>query len=158
LDFRYAELIALAMDILKLRPSEPQEGRTRGYSTHNLPHELSIFVGREEEELCRLLRTSRLLTLTPTGGVGKTRLAIRLAHEVMHDSPDGVWFVELGPLSDPTLVARTIAATLAIWESKARPIVATLAARLARQRILLVLENCEHLARGMRRVRRNLAP
>jgi non-specific serine/threonine protein kinase len=76
----------------------------------------------------------------------------------MHDSPDGVWFVELGPLSDPTLVARTIAATLAIWESKARPIVATLAARLAQQRILLVLENCEHLARGMRRVRRNLAP
>src|SRR5215467_5778999 len=107
LEMRYAELIALALDRLEAEESSA----IVGIQPTNLPAELSTFVGREEEfaELCRLLRTNRLLTLTGTGGVGKTRLAIRLAHEVMRDYPDGVWFVDLGPLADPTLVARTVA-------------------------------------------------
>src|SRR5215471_10805674 len=81
LDIRYAELIALAMDRLEAEAlGAPGGAPLAGIQRHNLPDELSSFVGREEEvaELCRLLRTSHLLTLTGTGGVGKTRLAIRL--------------------------------------------------------------------------------
>jgi transcriptional regulator with XRE-family HTH domain len=148
LDIRYAELIALAIDRLEVVALGATGGpHPAGVERRNLPDELTSLVGREEEvaELSRLLRTSRLLTLTGTGGVGKTRLAIRLAHDVMRDFPDGVWFVELGPLSDPTLAVRTVAATLGIWESPAQPLAASLAATIARQRILLVLDNCEHL-------------
>jgi predicted ATPase len=93
----------------------------------------------------RLLATFRLVTLTGVGGCGKTRLALQLAHELKARYPDGVWFVELERLADPSLVPQTVAATLGLLEEPGRPILSTLADGLRRKHTLLILDNCEHL-------------
>jgi predicted ATPase/DNA-binding CsgD family transcriptional regulator len=111
-----------------------------------LPAELTSFVGRRRElaETRRLLATSRLLTLTGAGGVGKTRLALRMAAEVRRTFPDGVWFVELAALHDPELLPHTVANALELRQVSADP-AADLASYLESQRLLVVLDNCEHL-------------
>ena len=113
----------------------------------NLPRPQTGFIGRESEivEGRRCLATGRLLTLTGSGGCGKTRLAIELADATRAEYPDGVWMVELAPVSDPTLVPQTVAAGLAIREQPGRPIVETLSETLASRKLLIVLDNCEHL-------------
>jgi len=93
----------------------------------------------------RLLATTRLLTLTGTGGVGKTRLALQVAAAQQTRYLDGVWLVELAGLGDPTLVPATVAAVLGVREQPGRPLVDTLAAALRGRRLLLVLDNCEHV-------------
>jgi len=114
---------------------------------HNLPRQLTSFVGHEDEleEYAALLDQTRLLTLTGIGGCGKTRLAIKLAERVVQSFPDGVWYVDMAPLLDAERVPLSVATTLGIREEKDRPIVDTLCGRLAGQRMLLVLDNCEHL-------------
>jgi non-specific serine/threonine protein kinase len=114
---------------------------------HNLPQQLTSFIGHEDEleEYAALLGETRLLTLTGIGGCGKTRLAIKLAERVLRSFPDGVRYVDMAPLLDAERVALTVATTLGIREEKDRPIVDTLCGRLAGQRMLLVLDNCEHL-------------
>jgi predicted ATPase/class 3 adenylate cyclase len=114
---------------------------------NNLPAMLTSFVGREREvaEARRLLGTTHLLTLTGPGGTGKTRLSLQLAAEVIDDYPDGVFFVPLEPISDPALVAGTIAATLGVQDVGGMPIAERLAAHLATRRILLVLDNFEQV-------------
>jgi predicted ATPase/class 3 adenylate cyclase len=114
---------------------------------HNLPVQLTSFVGREREvaELKPLLASSRLLTLTGPGGTGKTRLALRLATEESDSFAAGVWLVELAPLADPTLVTHTVAATLGVQEQPGRPILDVLRDYLRAKVLLLVLDNCEHL-------------
>jgi predicted ATPase/DNA-binding winged helix-turn-helix (wHTH) protein len=114
---------------------------------HNLPQQLTSFIGHEDEldEYAALLDQTRLLTLTGIGGCGKTRLAIKLAERVLQSFPDCVWYVDLAPLLDAERVPLTVATTLGIREEKDRPIVETLCGRLASQRTLLVLDNCEHL-------------
>src|SRR5215469_2759028 len=94
----------------------------------NLPAEPNSFVGRERDlaELARLLGDVRALTLCGPGGIGKTRLALRLACEVVPDFPDGAWLVELADTQDPALVARRVAATLGIREEPERPLAETL--------------------------------
>ena len=111
-----------------------------------LPAELTSFVGRRRElaETRRLLASSRLLTLTGVGGVGKTRLAVRMAVEVRRTFPDGVWFVELAALHDPQLLAQAVANALDLRQVSADPS-ADLASYLEPQRLLVVLDNCEHL-------------
>jgi predicted ATPase/DNA-binding CsgD family transcriptional regulator len=114
----------------------------------NLPSELSSFIGRRRElsEVRRLLAEARLVTLTGVAGIGKTRLALRLAAEVARAFPDGVWLVDLGQVQDAGLVAHTVAATLGLREPPGnRPTTATLTEYLADRRLLLVLDNCEHL-------------
>ena len=117
-------------------------GSVRG----TLPAELTSFVGRRRElsETRRLLAGSRMLTLTGVGGVGKTRLALRMAAEVRRTFPDGVWFVELAALHDPQLLPHTVANTLELRQVSADP-AADLAAYLENQQLLVVLDNCEHL-------------
>ena len=111
-----------------------------------LPAELTSFVGRRRElkETRRLLAGSRMLTLTGLGGVGKTRLALRMAAEVRRTFPGGVWFVELAAVHDPQLVPHTVANTLELRQVSADP-AADLAAYLEGQQLLVVLDNCEHL-------------
>ncbi len=114
---------------------------------HNLPRQLTSFVGREKEmaEVQRLLSTTALLTLTGAGGCGKTRLALQVAADLLEEYPDGVWLVELAPLADPALVPQTVASVLGVREEPGRPLTATLTDYLRLKQALLVLDNCEHL-------------
>ncbi|MFI7060772.1 ATP-binding protein [Kribbella sp. NPDC050124] len=112
-----------------------------------LPAELTSFVGRRRElaDTRRLLARSRLLTLTGAGGVGKTRLAVRMAAEVRRTFPDGVWFVELAALRDPALLSLTLTGALELSQVSADP-TADLAEYLEDKHLLLVLDNCEQVA------------
>jgi non-specific serine/threonine protein kinase len=114
---------------------------------HNLPAQLTSFVGRQREieEVRRLLNDHRLVTLTGIGGCGKTRLALQAAAEVSDAYADGVWLVELAPLTDPALVAPAVAAAIGVREESGQPLLATLLAALRARHLLLVLDNCEHL-------------
>jgi predicted ATPase/DNA-binding winged helix-turn-helix (wHTH) protein len=113
----------------------------------NLPVPLTSFIGREREidEAKELLGRARLLTLTGPGGSGKTRLAVRVAREVQGDYQDGVWWVALSALNDPELVPQTVAAVLGVREIPGRTPLQTLTAQLSPKRLLLVLDNCEHM-------------
>ena len=93
----------------------------------------------------RLLADTRLLTLTGSGGCGKTRLALAVASELLEGFEDGVWMVELAPLADPSLVAQAVASTLGVREQPARSPTETLSDYLGSKKVLLVLDNCEHL-------------
>jgi predicted ATPase/DNA-binding CsgD family transcriptional regulator len=114
---------------------------------NNLPAELSSFVGRERElaELRRLLRKSRLITLTGSGGAGKTRLALRLAGNVLDRHPDGAWLVDLAALGDARLLEQTVASACGILEERRRPVLEVLTEGLKGRRTLLILDGCEHL-------------
>lgn len=117
----------------------------------NLPAELTSFVGRRAElaEAKRMLGESRILTLTGTGGVGKTRLAVKLCRELGRAIPDGVWLVELASQADSGLVAETIATTIGLRDDTGLWSLATLAERLRDRQVLLLLDNCEHLLDGV---------
>ena len=113
----------------------------------NLPADLTSFVGREREVAAvkRLLAKSRMITLVGTGGVGKTRVALRTAGEVKRTFHDGVWWVELAALTDPDLVAQAVADALQIQGLVADRALDSLVDHLRLQHVLLVLDNCEHL-------------
>ena len=113
----------------------------------NLPRQLTSFVGREVEvgRLCALVGDHSLVTLTGVGGVGKTRLAIEVAAEAAQVFPDGVWLCELAPVTDPTAVSETLAATLDVRPFPGRALDDTVLEYLAPKRLLMVLDNCEHL-------------
>ena len=121
---------------------------------HNLPIQLTSFIGREKEmiEIKRLLTKSegsvRLLTLTGPGGCGKTRLALQAAFGMFEVFPDGVWLVEFAPLVDPLLVPQTVAIILGLREEPGRPLLSTLTDHLRGKRLLLILDNCEHLVQA----------
>ena len=115
-----------------------------------LPRPISEFIGREKElETVRaLLAHSALVTLTGIGGVGKTRLAVQVAHAAQADYPDGAWFVDLAPLSDPTLIPSTIANALGLQLSGGDYGTTALGELLFNRDLLLILDNCEHLLPG----------
>src|SRR6516165_11603252 len=125
-----------------------------GPGSHNLPAQLTSFVGREREkaEIKRLLAATRLITLTGAGGAGKSRLAIEAAREMVDPFPDGVWLAELGPLSDAALVPQVVAAAAGLRDQSERPPLEALAMHLRGKRLLLVLDNCEHLVEVCARI------
>jgi predicted ATPase/class 3 adenylate cyclase len=114
---------------------------------HNLHRQPSTFIGREKElaEVKHLIKNTQLLTLLGPGGTGKTRLMLQVAEEVIEDYPDGVWLVELAPLTDPDRIAERIAAALNIEEQANRPFLDTLTNHLRHKELLLLLDNVEHL-------------
>ncbi|MBV8149072.1 MAG: GAF domain-containing protein, partial [Candidatus Eremiobacteraeota bacterium] len=128
--------------------------RPQGQPRNNLPHMLTSFVGRENEvtEIQALLQQHRLMTLMGAGGVGKTRAALRVAANLLDGFADGVWLVELAPISDPSLVAGAVAQTLNAPQSSDRPPIDTLVGYLKRKRLLLLLDNCEHVINDARTV------
>src|SRR5262249_5008355 len=128
-------------------PSEFPPLRSLSLYSNNLPQQLTSFIGREKEiaEIGSLLSKTRLLTLTRSGGCGKTRLALQVAAEVLDSFPDGIWLVELAPLADPSLVPQTVASVLGVKETPGEPMTKTLTAALKDKKMLLLLDNCEHL-------------
>jgi predicted ATPase/tRNA A-37 threonylcarbamoyl transferase component Bud32 len=116
----------------------------------NLPRHRTHFIGRDQElaECARLLDESRLLTFTGIGGAGKTRLALRLAETLLPTFPDGVWLADLSSLVDPEHVATTVAAAVGAHEAADRPLLDVLADHVRGKRLLVLLDNCEHLLDG----------
>lgn len=114
---------------------------------NNLPLQLTSFIARDEEikMVKTLLATHRVVTLTGAGGVGKTRLALQVAAELHDAYPDGMWLAELGALRDPLLVPSALASLVGAKESDSGPLTETLVATLHRKKMLLIIDNCEHL-------------
>ncbi|HEV8354550.1 MAG TPA: tetratricopeptide repeat protein [bacterium] len=125
---------------------------------NNLPVQLTSFIGRDREiaDVQRLFSNTRLLTLTGPGGCGKTRLAIQAAAELLDEFADGVWLVELAALTDPGLVTQATASVLGIREEPGRPLAALLADTVRSRRLLLILDNCEHLIDASARLAESL--
>jgi non-specific serine/threonine protein kinase len=115
---------------------------------NNLPTPLTSFVGRSRErgEVRRLLSTARLVTILGTGGSGKTRLAVQVAKEALGEFRDGAWLAELEAIVDPSLVPSQVARAAGVQEEPGTPLTSTLAASLGPKSLLLVLDNCEHVA------------
>lgn len=118
---------------------------------NNLPPQLTSFVGREHEvaDIKALIEQHRLVTLVGAGGAGKTRCAIQVGAELLDGSGDGVWLAELARISDQSLVASVLAQALNVRESPDRPVLDTLLGYLKRKRLLIVLDNCEHVIEGV---------
>jgi predicted ATPase/class 3 adenylate cyclase len=114
---------------------------------HNLHEQVSSFVGRDQElaTVRALMREARLVTLAGPGGVGKTRLALQVAAESLDGSGDGVWFVDLAPITDPALVAASVAQVLWVRAEAGRPVIDSLVDALGARRLLVVLDNCEQV-------------
>ena len=134
-----------------IHPAEEELPTARGTAKHNLPPARTSFVGRDREtlEVKRLLAMTRLLTLTGAGGLGKTRLALKAARDMVGAYSEGAWLVELGSLSEPELVPQAVAQALGVREQPGRPLVQTLKDALRTKKMLLVLDNCEHLVEAV---------
>jgi predicted ATPase/DNA-binding SARP family transcriptional activator/DNA-binding CsgD family transcriptional regulator len=132
----------------------PKEEGLHAVGKHNLPARRTRFVGRERDlvEVKRTLSMTRLLTLTGAGGSGKTRLALEVARDLVGIYPDGVWLVELAPLTEGDLVAQEVAGALGVPELPGEPLADTLAEALGDKELLLVVDNCEHLVEAAARL------
>lgn len=133
-------------------PSEFPPIKSLSAFRHNLPEQLTTFIGRQKEiqEIKPLLLSphSRLVTLTGSGGTGKTRLAIQVAAEVIDHFQDGVWLVELAPLADPERVTQAVAQALSVGSASKNP-AASLVDYLRTKQALLILDNCEHVVEAV---------
>jgi predicted ATPase/class 3 adenylate cyclase len=121
--------------------------KTLDFHPNNLPLQLTSFIGREweHEDVRDKITTSRLVTLIGPGGTGKSRLALQVAAELTDNFNQGVWFVDLSALTDPSLLAQSVATELSIRERAQLPLIDTLAEEIGDKEILLILDNCEHL-------------
>ena len=114
---------------------------------HNLPAQMTSFIGREKEmaEIKQAINEHRLVTLTGSGGTGKTRLSLQVSADLLDQFRDGVWFIELAPLTNPDLIPQTILSIFGIREQPGRTALQTLIDYLHERNLLLILDNCEHL-------------
>ncbi len=130
-----------------IRNDFPPLRTSKAVATENLPVQLTSFVGRgaELDALRQTLAADRLVTLTGAGGVGKTRLAIQVAGQIVGDFDDGVWYVDLAPIADPSLVPVAMAGALGLLDQPGQSTTEALIRFVAGRRMLVVLDNCEHL-------------
>jgi predicted ATPase len=114
---------------------------------HNLPVQMTSFIGREREiaAVLQLLQKHRLVTLTGSGGTGKTRLSVQAARELLGDMPDGAWLVELGSMVDPDELVHAVAGALGLQGSADMPVLDVLTGYLKQRVSLIILDNCEHM-------------
>lgn len=135
-------------------PSEFPPLTTLETINHNLPTQLTSFIGREQEiaEARHVLASTRMLTFIGPGGTGKTRLSLQIAAEQLTEFKDGVWLIELAPLSDATYILSTIASTFSLRELQGVPLTDTITDYFRSKQLLLVLDNCEHLIEACARL------
>ncbi len=128
-------------------PSEFPPLRTLDASRHNLPAPTTSFIGREKEkvEIKQAIGAHRLVTLTGSGGTGKTRLSLQVAVDLLDQFADGIWFVELAPLTDSSLIPQTILTAMEASEQQDKTPAQALIERVRGKKLLLILDNCEHL-------------
>jgi predicted ATPase/class 3 adenylate cyclase len=145
---RVFQLVAAELD------SEFPKLRSLSVLDNNLPQQLTSLVGRDDDvaAIKGLLGSSKLVTLIGSGGVGKTRCALQVGAELLESYPGGVWFVDFAALHDPRLVANTIGAAIELQEAGSRPMLDSLVAHLRGKKLLLILDNCEHLIAEISRV------
>ncbi|HUG33889.1 MAG TPA: adenylate/guanylate cyclase domain-containing protein, partial [Anaerolineales bacterium] len=117
---------------------------------HNLPAQLTSFIGREKEmaEIKQAIHEHRLVTLTGSGGTGKTRLSLQVAAELIDQFRDGVWFMELAPLTNPDLIPQTVLSAFGVREQQGRTATQILTDYVREKNLLLVMDNCEHLIKA----------
>jgi predicted ATPase len=143
------ETLALYKKIRRgeIKPAQVIKTAETNSPKHNLPSQLSSFIGREKEqtEIMNLLAKNRLVTLIGTGGIGKTSLALQIGHKILNEYPNGIWFIALDSLADPNLVPQTVAAVFEIRESSDRSVIELLINKLHEKTALLILDNCEHV-------------
>jgi predicted ATPase len=142
----------------ELPSSFPQLATAIIHPMHNLPIQLTSFIGREKEiaQVIDRLGKHRLVTLTGSGGTGKTRLSLKVAEELSGSYPDGIWFVELAPLADPGMVPQAVFSALGLQETPGRSLFDALLDFLRPKRLLLILDNCEHLVEASAGLAANL--
>ena len=142
--YQRASDIREALKAVQLDPSIAPPAPT---AAHNLPLHLTQFIGREREmaEVSSLLASERLVTLTGTGGAGKTRLALQVVERIVGNFAHGAWVIELAPLDDPRLVPDAVVSTLGVRQESGLAITDTLINFLRTRTVLLLLDNCEHL-------------
>ncbi len=158
------DLDALALEIEfqtrlgRATRSSPAAAAVPAHAAHNLPAQLTTFVGRAGElaEVRRLVEGHRLVALVGAGGSGKTRLALEAANGSLAAFRDGVWMVELAPVNDPDFVPAAVAAALGVREEPGRPLTTTIAEWLSSRAILLILDNCEHVIQSAARLAESL--
>lgn len=139
-------------------PEEISAGEAKPPEKHNLPVQLTTFIGRKNEmqTINDLIGVHRIVTLTGSGGCGKTRLACELAEKLVPDYKDGVWFVDLSPITNVDLVAKGITEALTITELPNQQITDTLIENIKDQELLILLDNCEHVIKACADIARKL--
>ncbi len=145
--YQSARQLAADLEALEKATTPIHAGGVSGRLKHNLPVQLTSFVGRAKEmaEVKQRLESTRLLTLTGAGGCGKTRLALEVALTQLDTFEHGVWFVDLAPLFDATLIPQTVASVFGLQEQLERSIAVALEDYFREKSLLLILDNCEHL-------------
>lgn len=143
----YRQIVSEELPGVAAQAPPPTTAAVSDRKQHNLPTQLSSFIGREahKAEVTRLLSTNRLVTLTGAGGCGKTRLALATAGDLLGEYNDGVWLAELAALSDPQLVPEAVVGALELREQPGQGPMELLTEHLRPRELLLVLDNCEHL-------------
>ncbi len=143
---RRSDAIRRAREMGLLHP-DPGSQNPTSIIKNNLPRLLTSFIGRDEEipQLLALVHELPLVTLTGSGGTGKTRLALQVAEKAMDIFPDGVWLVDLTPLTDPALVPLVTANALGLREPPPSSVVLVLSEFISDKNLLIILDNCEHL-------------
>jgi predicted ATPase len=121
---------------------------------NNLPQQLTSLIGREQDvaAIKALIAEHRLVTISGSGGIGKTRAALQVGADLLDGSGDGVWFVDLAPLQNPSFVASAVGSALGVQESATRPVLESVVQYLKRRRLLLIVDNCEHVIAEAARV------
>ena len=131
----------------EIKPARVEKQTTKSPPPHHLPLQLSTFVGREKEQksVARLINNYRLVTLLGAGGIGKTRLSLKVGEGLLDQFADGVWFVELASLNDPSLIPQAVGTVFGLVERSKNTVTEKLIKFLQSKTVLLILDNCEHL-------------